>query len=280
MHARHHSPKYVSPTTQVSDISLLNSISLEQYPYAVLGLETGMHKICQNIKNVSRKQHKPPGKCSRYPDEVVALGPKRAHVTKSATSGPSNFVSMPTEGFYGRMELDLEYEAHSPPAPKTVWVYDNKQLRHSRHWHAQELCWNCTILPQLIYPYMAYHCLHLGSPSATTSSTSTCSQSDCTCHSRSEELLVTCVWVEMLRIVTIIACSCLPAHVQLVSLSLFPCSPMYPQMAISIDMLEFVSELFVNMAPNERAWATMLMQYLAACGHTLQTEVSQPSCSF
>src|SRR5258705_13469441 len=100
------------------------------------------------------------------------------------------------------------------------------------------------------------------------------SQSDCTCHSRSEELLVTCVLVEMLCIVTIIACSCLPAHVQLVSLGLFPCSPMYPQMAISIDMLKFVSELFVNMAPNERVWATMLMQYLAAHGHTLQTEVS------
>ncbi len=92
--------------------------------------------------------------------------------------------------------------------------------------------------------------------------------------SRSEELLVTCIWVEMLCIVTIIACSCLPAHVQLVSLGLFPCSPMYPWMAISIDMLEFISELFVNMVPNERAWAMMLMQYLAAHGHTLQTEVS------
>src|SRR5258707_5136804 len=239
-----------------------------------------MHKIHRNIKNVSGKQHKPPGKCSRYPDEVVALGPKRARVTKSATSGPSNFVSMPTEGFYGRMELDLEYKAHSPPAPKTVWVYDNKQSRHSRCRHTQELRWNCTILLQLIYPYMAYCCLHLGSPSTTTSSTSMCSQSDCTCHSRSEELLVTCMWVEMLCIVTIIACSCLPAHVQLVSLGLFPCSPMYPRMVISIDMLEFVSELFVNMAPNERAWATMLTQYLAAHGHTLQTEVSRPLCGF
>src|SRR5258708_14816694 len=274
MCARCHSPKYASPTTWALDISLLNSISLERYPYAVLRLETGMHKIHRNIKNVSGKQHKPPGKRSRYPDEVVALGPKRACVTKSATSGPSNFVSMPTEGFYGRMELDLEYEVHSPPAPKTVWVYNNKQLRHSRRRHAQELHWNCTVLPQLIYPYMAYHCLHLGSPSATTSSTSTRSQSDCTCHSRSEELLVTCIWVETLRIVTIIACSCLPAHVQLVSLGLFPCFPMYPQMAISIDMLKFISELFVNMVPNERVWAMMLTQYLAAHGHTLQTEVS------
>ena len=161
MHARCHSPKYASPTTWALDISLLNSISLEQYPYAVLGLETGMHKIHRNIKNVSRKQHKPPGKRSRYPDEVVALGPKRACVTKSATSGPSNFVSMPTEGFYGRMELDLEYEVHSPPAPKTVWVYNNKQSRHVRRRHAQELHWNCTVLLQLIYPYMAYCHLHL-----------------------------------------------------------------------------------------------------------------------
>src|SRR5260221_7484130 len=154
MCARCHSPKYVSPTTRASDISLLNSISLERYPYAVLGLETGMHKIHRNIKNVSGKQHKPPGKRSRYPDEVVALGPKRACVTKSATSGPSNFVSMPTEGFYGRMELDLEYEAHSPPAPKTVWVYNNKQSRHLRCWHAQELHWNCTIVGGIIIRHM------------------------------------------------------------------------------------------------------------------------------
>src|SRR5258708_38791273 len=100
MHARCHSPKYASPTTQASDISLLNSISLEQYPYAVLVLETGMHKICRNIKNVAGKQHKPPGKCSRYPDEVEALAPKRVHVTKSATTEPSNSVSMPTDGVY------------------------------------------------------------------------------------------------------------------------------------------------------------------------------------
>src|SRR5260370_35257326 len=108
MCARRHRPKYVSSSPRASDISLLNSISLERYPYAVLGLETGMHKIHRNIKNVSGKQHKPPGKHSRYPDEVVALGPKRACVTKSATSGQPNFVSMTTKGFYGRLAFYLD----------------------------------------------------------------------------------------------------------------------------------------------------------------------------
>jgi len=36
-------------------------------------------------------------------------------------------------------------------------------------------------------------------------------------------------------------------------------------------MLEFVSDLFVNMAPNERAWVAALTKYLKAHGHEFAT---------
>ncbi|KAF9505284.1 hypothetical protein BS47DRAFT_1306907, partial [Hydnum rufescens UP504] len=49
---------------------------------------------------------------------------------------------------------------------------------------------------------------------------------------------------------------------QLVLRGLFLCAPLHPSLAVSIDMLEFVAELFVQQAPNERAWAATLENFL------------------
>ncbi|KAF9511904.1 hypothetical protein BS47DRAFT_1298368 [Hydnum rufescens UP504] len=38
-----------------------------------------------------------------------------------------------------------------------------------------------------------------------------------------------------------------------------------------MDILEFASELFVRMGPNEQAWAATMMKYLKACGHEFAT---------
>jgi hypothetical protein len=57
-------------------------------------------------------------------------------------------------------------------------------------------------------------------------------------------------------------CECHTAPILLASYGLFPCSPMNPQLVVSFDMLELVSELFVSMAPNERGWATAITKYL------------------
>ncbi|KAF9502905.1 hypothetical protein BS47DRAFT_1310521 [Hydnum rufescens UP504] len=60
--------------------------------------------------------------------------------------------------------------------------------------------------------------------------------------------------MEYLEDIDLVVCSCHPAAIQLVSQGLFPCSPLALTLAVSMDMLEFVSDLFVNMAPNEQAW--------------------------
>lgn len=69
-------------------------------------------------------------------------------------------------------------------------------------------------------------------------------------------------------------CPCTPAPVQLVKRGLFPCSPVYPALAVSLDMLEFVSMLFVHLAPNETAWADALTSFLARQGHVFEAQDS------
>ncbi|KAF9514366.1 hypothetical protein BS47DRAFT_1295139, partial [Hydnum rufescens UP504] len=69
-------------------------------------------------------------------------------------------------------------------------------------------------------------------------------------------------------------CPCAPAPVQLVKWGLFPCSPVHPALAVSLEMLEFMSELFVHLAPNEAAWADMLVKFLARQGHVFKAQDS------
>jgi hypothetical protein len=55
---------------------------------------------------------------------------------------------------------------------------------------------------------------------------------------------------------------------------LFPCSPVYPALAVSLEMLEFVSTLFLHLAPNETAWADTLVTFLARRGHVFEAQDS------
>lgn len=69
-------------------------------------------------------------------------------------------------------------------------------------------------------------------------------------------------------------CPCAPAPVQLIKQGLFPCSPVYPALAVSLDMLEFVSMLFVHLALNETAWCDALTVFLARRGHVFEAQDS------
>ncbi|KAF9506000.1 hypothetical protein BS47DRAFT_1305850 [Hydnum rufescens UP504] len=55
------------------------------------------------------------------------------------------------------------------------------------------------------------------------------------------------------------------------SAGFFPCAPLFPTLAVSLDMLEFVASLFLHTAPNERAWAATLVEYLKAHGYEFAT---------
>ncbi|KAF9515416.1 hypothetical protein BS47DRAFT_1360995 [Hydnum rufescens UP504] len=68
-----------------------------------------------------------------------------------------------------------------------------------------------------------------------------------------------------------VVCVLIEAPQQLVQMGYFPCSPVYPTLAVSLDMLELVSTLFILAAPNERAWATTITKYLKNRGHEFAT---------
>ena len=77
--------------------------------------------------------------------------------------------------------------------------------------------------------------------------------------------------MERLKDVMLDICECRPAPLQLVQHGFFPCSPVCPTLAVSLDMLEFVAELFLYIAPNERGWAATVVKYLKAHGYCFAT---------
>lgn len=60
---------------------------------------------------------------------------------------------------------------------------------------------------------------------------------------------------------------------QLLSRGLFPCAPSFPTLAVDLNMLDFVHELFVNSAPNITAWCETLEGFLNDRQFKLSTRV-------
>ena len=56
--------------------------------------------------------------------------------------------------------------------------------------------------------------------------------------------------------------TCCPASLQLVERGLFPCAPLYPTLAVEMDLLDLVSTLFMVEAPNITGWSDTLTEFL------------------
>jgi CxC1 like cysteine cluster associated with KDZ transposases len=125
-----------------------------------------------------------------------------------------------------------------------VCVVQDKLSHHAQQKHAQARQWGDDILPSLIHPFMRFQ-----------REWNTGAQVDsiepCVCLQHHHLLKIVCVHMEYLENIDLVVCSHCPAAIQLVGRGLFPCSPLAPTLAVSMDMLEFVLNLFVNMAPNE-----------------------------
>ncbi|KAF9512993.1 hypothetical protein BS47DRAFT_1273608, partial [Hydnum rufescens UP504] len=94
----------------------------------------------------------------------------------------------------------------------------------------------------------------------------------CSCMMHHRTLKVVCVSIEALYNIELLLCNhSRSAPEQLMEIGYFPCAPVYPTLAVSLDMLELVSILFVHSAPNERAWAATITKYLKNHGHEFST---------
>lgn len=65
------------------------------------------------------------------------------------------------------------------------------------------------------------------------------------------------------------ASECSSASIQLIRSGLFPCSPVFPSLAVDIRVLDFVRRLFLRIAPNYTAWCNAATDFLASQGYHL-----------
>ncbi|KAI6040545.1 hypothetical protein EDC04DRAFT_2867542 [Pisolithus marmoratus] len=113
---------------------------------------------------------------------------------------------------------------------------------------------NCVVIPALIDPYLLYLKTTQFPHQSTDIQSYQPPATNCI-----EEIKIT-------------FCSCAPAPVQLISYGLFPCSPVYPSLAVDLHVLELVRNLFAHMTPNTAAWCEALESFLDGCGYKLTTK--------
>ncbi|THU94400.1 hypothetical protein K435DRAFT_820010 [Dendrothele bispora CBS 962.96] len=95
----------------------------------------------------------------------------------------------------------------------------------------------------------------------------------CTCCQFPRELNIEIVRFNKYERITLWASDCKPAAQQLLRSGLFPCAPVYPTMAVDLRMLDFVTRLFLRVAPNHTAWCATVADYLRCQGYKLQGQV-------
>jgi len=77
-----------------------------------------------------------------------------------------------------------------------------------------------------------------------------------------------------LEIEKISLCTCSDIPIQLLNMCLFSCAPILSTLAVDIQLLEFVKELFVNAAPNITAWCNTLKSFWNVWSFKLSTRAN------
>jgi hypothetical protein len=74
-------------------------------------------------------------------------------------------------------------------------------------------------------------------------------------------------------VIRVCRCPASTAPAILLRAGLFPCSPCHPTLAVDVQLLDFVMELFLNMAPNNTAFCQTLESLLDRRGFKLAHRV-------
>jgi hypothetical protein len=189
-------------------------------------------------------------------------------------------------GEYDELHSDLHDRLHE------TFNYESAESRQGKASKAQKqfLKWTNEVIPSLVQPYLY---ILRKSNSFRHPLTAPLSLS-CHCGSSSTHQVV-CVYFESmsyhryihelysyislaeLEKITVKSCSCSSIALQLLSRGLFPCAPSKPTLAVDLNMLKFVQELFVHNPPNTTAWSDTLESFLGDRQYKLQTRVRQIS---
>ncbi|EIN03646.1 hypothetical protein PUNSTDRAFT_35949, partial [Punctularia strigosozonata HHB-11173 SS5] len=163
-----------------------------------------------------------------------------------------------------------QFEMPSPPflpARDVPLIPEDHRERYARKKLNQWTRWRDSVIPELIPAYLTY-------VASTANRLDKSFDLVCKCDGQKRKLQVTVVYMDRLDKLEILICPCISAARRLMFLGLFPCAPQSPSLAFDLNMVELVSTLFANVAPNVTAWASTLESFLGARAYKLQTRDS------
>ena len=191
---------------------------------------------------------------AKFPaEEVIAHGPSGDITTADLPYHPPLDVHLDdNNGHPTAFPSFISFVPDDTPQPthaSRIHITTDTRSRHARAKEAAAIRWNHVIIPSLIRPFMLFERERL----LTQAERTVQPEEPCRCGKKWRVLQVICVYFERLESIALTVCGCpsRTAATQLVNRGLFPCAPLHPSLAVSMDMLEFVAELFVQQAPNE-----------------------------
>ncbi|KAJ3742401.1 hypothetical protein DFH05DRAFT_1401561 [Lentinula detonsa] len=208
---------------------------------------------------------------SRQPTLYLANGQKfiqRSHIPRPL--GQIGLLERPRNALGDPADSSLHTDSGSNDVePEATTVFDVPLMSSHQHKRlAQNHRWQTEVLPCLIRTYISMLC-------RTDNLRNEAGMLDkaCTCLNNPRLLEISIVRFTKLQKVVLSVCACRTAAVQLVEQGLFPCAPVHPTLAVDIHVLDFVTRLFLRIAPNNTAWADSINEFLSSQGYQLQGQV-------
>lgn len=206
----------------------------------------------------------PPGRRGQYKITPVICGPHGPVYSSSHRR-----VVLPDAGPSDQMfnmslfDPHLHFDNPNPIAQPAI-------SRSARKKQAQHRCWDQRVLPRLIRPFLRSRRSRLEAPLVDLQA----DNRECICGEPGITLPILAVYQNCTSVIEVQSCSCHLAAERLVEQGLFPCAPLAPSLAVSLDVLEFACDLYLHFAPNDRAFVGSLRKFLQARGYSFDTEVS------
>src|SRR5260221_8014051 len=213
---------------------------------------------------------------------VAPIVPEGSHSPTSPNGSYNLFSFSPPHqmSHVSSIHLSVVYEPKLADRSRhmtCISCIDSRRSNHSIQCHKQRVLWHKDILPKLIQPYMAWVHQHATSNLLGVLSSGTplipipdAVNIPCSCQNPHTVLNVTCVYMDHLEETEVQHCLKHPTTIQLLELGLFPCMPVWPGLAVSLVMLEWVCMLFLHMALNMQAWADTVEIMLKHQGHSFR----------
>ncbi|KAG2104651.1 uncharacterized protein F5147DRAFT_579822, partial [Suillus discolor] len=134
--------------------------------------------------------------------------------------------------------------------------------------------WSEDVILRMIVPYLSYIQETVSLRHANMPAIRHRTGGECRTGCRTRSIKVACVFFDAFEEITIIACPCSPAPLQLLHCGFFPCAPVAPSLAVDLRLLEFVHLLFLRQSPNQTAWCDALETFLDGMKYKLRLKDS------